>query len=338
MSSAALRLFAKQIVRRPREVSSESRRAASPRALARSPSSASRSGRIPDDDLAFRARRRIALDDGRGLSRQRGGELARVRDRRRREQELRLGPVDPRQPPEAAQHVRDMGAEHPAVDVRLVDDDVGEVREDVSPAVVVREDADVEHVRIREDEVRPLADLPAPLAGGVAVVDRRPEPLQSECRECSSLILRERLGGVEVEGPRLGLAHYRVEHGKVEGERLSGRGARRDDDVLAAAGRLPGLRLVAVEGGDPVRGERGGDARIEVVGKRLEPRLARRLDPAVRDLLAVEKVGPAGRDLGGHAISVAVGLRSVRCGPRSRTASCDALEASSRHARANSRS
>ena len=38
---------------------------------------------------------------------------------------------------------------------------------------MVREDADVEHVRVREDDVRPLADLPAPLGLGVAVVDRR---------------------------------------------------------------------------------------------------------------------------------------------------------------------
>ena len=49
-----------------------------------------------------------------------------------------------------------MRAEDAAVDVRLVDDDEAQVRENVSPAVVVREHADVEHVRVREDDVRPL--------------------------------------------------------------------------------------------------------------------------------------------------------------------------------------
>ncbi len=44
MSSADLRLFAKQIVRRPRPTSPASSRDASPSALARRPSSASRSG------------------------------------------------------------------------------------------------------------------------------------------------------------------------------------------------------------------------------------------------------------------------------------------------------
>ena len=61
------------------------------------------------------------------------GELDRVGDRRRGEQEARLGAVrggDPAQPP---QHVRDVRAEHAAVDVRLVDDDDREVREQAPP-------------------------------------------------------------------------------------------------------------------------------------------------------------------------------------------------------------
>ena len=151
----------------------------------------------------------------------------------------------------------------------------------------------MEHVRVREDDVRPLADLPAPLGRRVAVVDRRPQPLQPELGERARLILRERLRRIEVERPRLRIARDRVEDRQVEGERLPRRRAGRDDDVLAALRRLPRLGLVAVERGDPVRDERGGDARIEVVGKRLERRLARRLDSRVRDLLALEQIRPA---------------------------------------------
>ena len=189
-----------------------------------------------------------------------------------------------------------MRAEDPAVDVRLVDDDVAQVREHVSPAVVVREDADVQHVRVREDEVRPLANLPAPLARRVAVVDRGTEPLQPELRERARLILRERLRRVEVERACLRLARDRVEDGQVERERLARRGAGRDDDVLAALRRLPGLGLVSVERRDAVRDERGCDAWIEVVRQRLELRLARGLDTRVRDLLALEDVRPARGD------------------------------------------
>jgi hypothetical protein len=65
-------------------------------------------------------------------------------------------------------------AEDAAVDVCLVDDDIAQVVEHVRPAVVVRQHADVQHVRVGEDRVGEAADVPAPLDLGVAVVDRRP--------------------------------------------------------------------------------------------------------------------------------------------------------------------
>ena len=325
ISSAALRLFAKQIVRRPREVSCDmqSRRVAE-RARAQAELGIEQR-RVPDDDLALGLRRGVALDDRRRLTGERLGQLARVRDRRRSEQELRLGLVDACEPPQPAQDVGHVRPEDAAVDVRLVHDDVAQVVQDVAPAVVVREDADVEHVRVREDQVRPLADLPAPLARRVAVVDRGLEPLQPQLGERASLVLRERLRRVEVERPRLRLARDRVEHREVERERLPGGGPGRDDDVLAALRCLPGLGLVAVERGDAVRDERGGHAWIEVVGKRFGARVPGRLDAGVRDLLALEQVGPARRDLGRHAASVAAAsLVEVRARTRARseTATC----------------
>ena len=131
--------------------------------------------RVPERDRPLGARRGVVAEHGHVDAQQRARQLAGVRDRRRGEEELRVGSVDPRDPAEAAEDVADVRAEDAAVDVRLVDDDVGQVREHVSPAVVVRQDADVEHVGVGEDEVRPLADLPAALGLGVAVVDRRAE-------------------------------------------------------------------------------------------------------------------------------------------------------------------
>ena len=189
-----------------------------------------------------------------------------------------------------------MRPEHAPVDVRLVDDDVAEVRKDVSPAVVVGEDPDMEHVRVGEDDVRPLADLPAALARRVAVVDRRLQSLQTELGQRPGLVLRERLRRVEVQRPRLRFASDRVEDGKVECEGLSRRRTGGDDDVLSAPCCLPGLRLVAIQGCDSGRDERGGDARVEVVRQRLELRVAGWLDAGVRDLLSLEEVGPARRD------------------------------------------
>ena len=145
--------------------------------------------RVPDHDLALGPCGRVLIDDRRGLAGQLQRELARVRDRRGREEELRLRVVDPGEPPQPPEDVRHVRAEDAAVHVCLVDDDVAEVREHVSPAVVVREDADVEHVRVRQHDVRPLADLPPALARRVAVVDRGAEPLQPELGERARLVL-----------------------------------------------------------------------------------------------------------------------------------------------------
>ena len=95
MSSADLRLFAKQIVRRPRQASPARSRDASPSALARSPGSASRSGGF-QSAIVRSARGAASPSTTVGvLSRQRLRELAGVGDRRGGEQELRLGAVDP---------------------------------------------------------------------------------------------------------------------------------------------------------------------------------------------------------------------------------------------------
>ena len=143
-----------------------------------------------------------------------------------------------------------MRTEDAAVDVRLVDDHVAKVREHVSPAVVIREEPHVDHVRVGQDHVRPLADLQALFGRRVAVVDRGLEPGDLEGRQRAELVLRERLGRVEIERAALGLPRQLVEHREVERERLPRRGAGRHQHVLAAMRRHPtppagGRRAVA---------------------------------------------------------------------------------------------
>jgi hypothetical protein len=136
--------------------------------------------RVPHRDLAPGARRSVLVDEpdvvepGQPL-----GELDRVGDRRAREQEPGRRAVGARDAAQPAQDVADMGAEHAAVDVRLVDDDDREVGEEVRPRRVVGQDPDVEHVGVGEHEVRPPADRLALLALGVAVVDGGPTCLCS---------------------------------------------------------------------------------------------------------------------------------------------------------------
>ena len=91
-----------------------------------------------------------------------------------------LGSVDASESPQPPKDVRDVRSEDAAVDVRFVDDDVAQVREEVSPAIVIRQDADVQHVRVREDHVGRATDLAAVLERRVAVVDRRAQPGEPE--------------------------------------------------------------------------------------------------------------------------------------------------------------
>ncbi len=152
-------------------------------------------GRVPDRDPPLRGGRAVAGDQSHLLQpRQPLGELLRVGDRGRAQQEARLGPVGGGDPTQAAQHVGDVGAEHAAVDVGLVDHHDREVGEQLRPGGVVGQDADVEHVRVAEHHVGRAADLPASLARRIPVVDRAAQLAQPERVERAGLVLGQRLG------------------------------------------------------------------------------------------------------------------------------------------------
>ena len=63
-----------------------------------------------------------------------------------------------------------MAAEHAAIGVQLVDDDVAQVLEQLRPPRMVRQDARVDHVGIAEHDVRARADRPPRILRRVAVV------------------------------------------------------------------------------------------------------------------------------------------------------------------------
>ena len=75
-----------------------------------------------------------------------------------------------RDPAKTPQNVRDVRAEDAAISVDLIHDDEAELGEEPPPARVIRKDALVEHVGVREDRVSGLAELTACRAGRVAVV------------------------------------------------------------------------------------------------------------------------------------------------------------------------
>ncbi len=68
-------------------------------------------------------------------------QLARIRNRRRAADELRIGAVKARHAPKPPQHVRQMAAEHAAIGVQFIQHDVAQIFEQPHPVRVVRQNA-----------------------------------------------------------------------------------------------------------------------------------------------------------------------------------------------------
>ncbi len=221
--------------------------------------------RVPHRDRASAARRAVVVDHGEVVEAGEPlGQLARVGDRGAGEHEAGARPVGVRDAPEPAQHVADVGAEHAAVDVRLVDHHQREVGEEVAPRAVVGEDPQVQHVRVGEDDVGAAADLQALLPRRVAVVDRVAQAVDPEGVQRARLVLRERLGRVQVQRARLGVAAQHVERRELEAQRLPGRGAGGHDRRAGPRG-VQRLGLVRVQPLDPAALQRFDDARVQLL-------------------------------------------------------------------------
>ena len=205
--------------------------------------------RVPQQHL-LRPGGRAGFGDGadRCLD-QRLGMRLRVADGGRAQDELRLHAVERADALEPAQHVGDVAAEHAAIGVHLVDDDVAQVLEELRPLGVMRQDRLVQHVRVGDHDVAVQADGLACIAGGVAVEG---EGLDAEIagtiefQQLGHLVLGQCLGREQVQ--RLGLVlHGRADHRQGVAQRLAAGGGGDDGHVLAALAGLPGFGLVAVE-------------------------------------------------------------------------------------------
>ncbi len=246
--------------------------------------------RVPHGHAALEPGRAVAVDHphvvqpGQPL-----GQLGRVGDRRAGQQEARLTAVAETHAAQPAQHVGHVRAEHAAVHVRLVDHDDVEVGEEVRPGVVVGQDPDVQHVRVGEHDVRPPPDGRALLARGVAVVDRRPRPLDAQRVQRPRLVLGQRLRGVEVERAGARVAREPVQRRQVERQRLARRRPG-GGDRRAGERRVERLGLVAPEEVDAAGAQPGGDVRVQFLRERHQLRLAR-VDHRLADQPLVRAAG-----------------------------------------------
>jgi hypothetical protein len=160
-------------------------------------------------------------------------------------------PADPAKP---AQHVAQMAAEHAAIGVQLVDDDVAEILEQLRPPRMMRQDPRVQHVRIAEHQVRARANRPARILRRVAVVREDTDLIArgvcerlAQALQFRKLVLSERLGREQIQCAARRVLKNRVEDRRVVAERLARRRRRDDDDVPAGERVIDRFGLVCVE-------------------------------------------------------------------------------------------
>src|SRR5438309_7709540 len=101
-----------------------------------------------------------------------------------------------------------MAPENSTVGVQLIEHDETQVLEQAHPFCVVRQNASVQHVRIRQDDVSTFANRFSGIIRGIAVIRKYSETVIKPFRQVSQfgqLILGERLGRKQVQGASVGI-------------------------------------------------------------------------------------------------------------------------------------
>ena len=198
--------------------------------------------RIVENEKFLSGGRAVFLDHLEIGFRQARRQFARIGDRRRGANELRIRAVEARDAPQPPQHIGQVAAEHAAIGVQLVQHDIAQVFKQALPARVVRQDSRVQHVRVGEHDVPALANRLARVGGRVAIVGEDAEAIveaRGQVVQLGKLILRERFGGEQVQRARVRIFQHRVQDRQVVAQRFSG-GRRRDHHHVAPLhGRLP---------------------------------------------------------------------------------------------------
>ena len=138
--------------------------------------------RVPDPDPPAGTRSAVGVDEAEGLAHQPLGELHRIGDRGRGEDEPGAGAIKARHPPQPAQDVGDVRPEHAPVGVGLVNDHPVEAGEEVPPVLWWGRMPTWSMsglVRTRFERRRICGPV---LARGVAVVDRVTKLRQAQRR------------------------------------------------------------------------------------------------------------------------------------------------------------
>ncbi len=171
--------------------------------------------------------------------------------------DLGAGSVEFAHPFQPAEDLGEVGAENPPIGMEFIDHHKAEIAEEHLPLGVEGKKAQMDHVRVgNDDRGKGLPDFFPPVAGGVPVIDlglERKAGLErgDELAEGFELVLLQGLQGKEVKRFGIRIGEQILHHGKVVGQRLpAGRGSG-DDHVLSLPNLLYGFRLMGIEPADP---------------------------------------------------------------------------------------
>ena len=229
-------------------------------------------GRVPQHEQPLAARRAVVGDLGDRLPHSSEASRAGCADGGRREDEGGIGAVVRAEAAQPAQQVGDVAAEDAAQHVELVDHDVAQAHEEGGPALVVGQEADVQHLGVGR---APRWRCRAPRCAPRAWCRRRRWRRRGGARRAA----RGR-GAGPGPAPWWGTAAARSRGARLRdglgdrrlvAERLARRRARGDRHRGAVAGQVDGLGLV---GPEPVDGERVPHLGCQRAGQLAEARRA----------------------------------------------------------------
>lgn len=134
------------------------------------------------------------------------------------------------------------------VSVYFVNDHELQIFEELRPIGVARQNSEMKHVRVRQDNACVSSDLSAALLGRIAVIGESPlRRRQLIGFELTDLVLSERFGRKEVNRARFRVFGQRFERRNIITESLARSGGCHDNDVVAAADSVNGVGLMTVE-------------------------------------------------------------------------------------------
>ncbi len=206
-------------------------------------------------------RRAIVIDERNIFFDESLGEFDRIRNRRRRENELRRCAIKCGDALQSANDVGDVRAKYPAIHVHFVDDNELQIAKELCPNRVMRQNAGVHHIGIGNNNARGFANGGTEMLGRVAVVGGDGRKTDDRGRRISfglrsrgavlgqicHLVLRQRFRRKQVQRARLVIAQEPVQHGQIVAQRFAARCPSDDDDVFAVTHMLPRGRLMRVQ-------------------------------------------------------------------------------------------